>query len=57
MILAKLSTASLHLAATLPFLPGSRTRHHGGLDHPLVSLLLLILIFALILWAFRRKPS
>lgn len=57
MILEKLSSASLHLAATLPFLPGTGRRHHGVVGHPLLSLLLLVLIFALILWAFRRKPS
>ncbi len=57
MILEKLSSASLHLAATLPFLPGSGRRHHGVDGHPLASLLLLVLIVALILWVFRRKPS
>ncbi len=57
MTIAKLTSAHLHLAFVhvLPWLPG---RSHGrGVSHPLVSLILLILILALVYWAFRRKTS
>lgn len=42
--------------AVLPWLPLSRA-HGRGVSHPLASLISLILIFALIAWAFRRKTS
>ena len=43
-------------SAVLPWLPLSRAHGHG-VSHPLASLISLILIFALIIWAFRRKAS
>ncbi|MGC2301354.1 MAG: hypothetical protein WA476_21290 [Acidobacteriaceae bacterium] len=54
----KLANIPLQLAsASLPWLPAGR--HHGraGLNHPLASLIVLVLLLALIFWAFRRKPS
>jgi hypothetical protein len=47
----------LAAAIGFPGLPLLRGRHHGGINHPLASLLLLVLVFGLILWAFRRKPN
>jgi hypothetical protein len=54
---AKLTAVSLRFAATLvlPWLP--LHAHGGRVNHPLVSLILLILILALVYWGFRRKPG
>jgi hypothetical protein len=55
----KAATALGSLTAVIGFpgLPWLRGRHHGAVNHPLVSLILLVLIVALILWTFRRRPS
>jgi hypothetical protein len=52
----KLTAVPFHFAVTLlPWIPG---RHHGGrINHPLASLILLVLVFALVYWAFRRRAS
>jgi hypothetical protein len=57
MTIAKLTPALLHLALVhiLPWLPGRS--HGGGVPHPLVSLILLVLIVALVYWTFRRRTS
>jgi hypothetical protein len=55
-MIGKLSPASLQLAiARLPWLPG---RSHGGrMIHPLATLVVLVIVFALLYWAVRRRPS
>jgi membrane-bound metal-dependent hydrolase YbcI (DUF457 family) len=56
MIAERLSAAFFHLADTLPWF-WLRGVGHRGVTHPLLSLLVLVLIFALVAWNFRSKPS
>ncbi|MFY9746124.1 MAG: hypothetical protein WA891_03950 [Acidobacteriaceae bacterium] len=53
---AKLTSASLLLGfARVPWFPG---RSHGGrMIHPLATLVVLVLVFALLYFAVRRKPN
>jgi hypothetical protein len=55
-MIGKLSNASLQLAFnSLPWLPG---RSHGGrMIHPFATLVVLVIVFALLYWAVRRRPS
>jgi hypothetical protein len=55
-VIAKHTSASLSLAfARLRWLPG---RSHGGrVIHPLATLVVLVLVFALLYLAVRRKPG
>jgi hypothetical protein len=54
----KLANLSVQLAsASLPWLPAGRHHGRGGINHPFASLIVLVLLLALIFWAFRRKPS
>ena len=39
----------------LPWL--NTRRHHGGNPHAIASLIVLVLVLALVLWVFRRKPN
>lgn len=56
-MIEKLTAVSLQLGCAL-VLPWLRLQPHGGrVNHPLVSLILLILILALVYWGFRRKAK
>jgi hypothetical protein len=54
----KLANFSVQLASvSLPWLRAGRHHGRGGLNHPLASLIVLVLVFALVFWALRRKAS
>jgi hypothetical protein len=56
-MIGKLTTASLHLAfaTQFPWLRAGRNGRAVCISHPLVSLIVQVLVFALVFWALRRK--
>jgi hypothetical protein len=55
-VIARFTSASLLLAlARVPWFPG---RTHGGrMIHPMATLVVLVIVFALLYFAVRRKPD
>jgi len=53
--MASVPFVALLASLGLPWL--NTRRHHGGNPHAIASLIVLVLVLALVLWVFRRKPN